>query len=60
MTKIVRDGIKTTQISKQDAYEGTQEIFKPVIDVQKSVKQSIDDKQDKMIEKLRSHYQCFR
>ena len=56
--------LKPLNFSQQDAYEGTSEVFKPVMDVQKSVKQSIDDKQDTIIEQLqkksKSHYQWFR
>ena len=58
-TKAVRNEIKTQKIEKQDAYEGTSELLKPVIDVEKSVKQSIDIKQDKMIEKLKENQKAI-
>ena len=40
---------------KQDAYEGVSESFKPLIDVQKSVKESIDEKQDELIKQLQEN-----
>lgn len=48
----VRDVIKTDKESKQDAYDTTAELFKPIIDVQKEVKKTIDEKQDELIEQL--------
>ena len=50
--KEVREVIKTYKTQKQDMYDETAEIFKPSIDVQKEVKQTIDEKQDKIIKKL--------
>ena len=50
--KEVREVIKTYKTQKQDMYDETTEIFKPSIDVQKEVKQTIDEKQDKIIKKL--------
>ena len=50
--KEVREVIKTYNTQKQDMYDETAEIFKPSIDVQKEVKQTIDEKQDKIIKKL--------
>ena len=47
--KEVREVIKTYKTQKQDMYDDTAEIFKPSIDVQKSV----DEKQDKIIEELK-------
>ena len=50
--KEVREVIKTYKTQKQDMYDETAEIFKRSIDVQKEVKQTIDEKQDKIIKKL--------
>ena len=50
-TKAVREVVKTYQTRKQDMYDDTAEILKPSIEVQKTVKQTIDEKQDKLIEK---------
>ena len=50
--KEVCEVIKTYKTQKQDMYDETAEIFKPSIDVQKEVKQTIDEKQDKIIKKL--------
>ena len=51
-TKAVRDGLKEYEHAKQDQYEGVSELYKPIIDVEKSVKESIDQKQDELIEQL--------
>ena len=57
--KAVREVIKTYNTRKQDMYDDTSEILKPSIDVQKSVKKSIDEtkntideKQSKIIDQL--------
>ena len=54
-TKAVRQVIKTYETKKQDMYDDTAEIFKPTIDVQKSVKETIDKKQDELIEQLKNN-----
>ena len=53
--KAVREVIKTYDARKQDMYDNTSEILKPSIDVQKSVKKTIDEKQDKIIEELKKN-----
>ena len=53
--KAVREVIKTYDTRKQDMYDNTSEILKPSIDVQKSVKKTIDEKQDKIIEELKQN-----
>ena len=40
-------------------YDDTAEILKPSIDAQKSVKESIDEKQDKVIEQLQEHQKAL-
>ena len=54
-TRLVRDVIKSDKILKQDAHDRTAELLKPTIDVQKAVKKSIDDNQNKMIEQLQKN-----
>ena len=53
--KAVREVIKTFKTQKQDMYDDTAEILKPSIEVQKNVKATIDDKQNKLIEKLQEN-----
>ena len=53
--KAVREVIKTYKTQKQDMYDDTAEILKPSIDIQKSVKESIDEKQDKVIKQLKKN-----
>ena len=53
--KAAREVIKTYKTQKQDMYDDTTEILKPSIEVQKEVKKTIDDKQNKVIEQLRSN-----
>ena len=57
--KEVREVIKTYKTQKQDMYDETAEIFKPSIDVQKEVKQTIDEKQDKIIEQLQENQKAL-
>ena len=52
--------MKEVQHSKQDSYEGTSELFKPIVDVQKDVNKTIDDKQDKLIEKLQQNQKAIK
>ena len=53
--KAVREVIKTYKTQKQDMYDDTAEILKPSIEVQKKVKATIDEKQNKLIEKLQEN-----
>ena len=53
--KEVRKVIKTYKTQKQDMYDDTAEILKPSIEVQKKVKATIDEKQNKLIEKLQEN-----
>ena len=53
--KAVREVVKTYKTQKQDMYDDTKEILKPSIDVQKKVKETIDEKQNKLIEKLQEN-----
>ena len=57
--KEVREVIKTYKTQKQDMYDETAEIFKPSIEVQKKVKQTIDEKQDKIIEQLQENQKAL-
>ena len=53
--KEVRKVIKTYKTQKQDMYDDTSEILKPSIKVQKELKKTIDEKQNKLIEKLQEN-----
>ena len=53
--KEVRKVIKTYKTQKQDMYDDTAEILKPSIKVQKELKKTIDEKQNKLIEKLQEN-----
>ena len=54
-TREVREVIKTYENRKQDAYDETLQLLKPSIDVRKSVKESVDKKQDEVIEQLKKN-----
>ena len=53
--KAIREVVKTYKTQKQDMYDDTKEILKPSIDVQKKVKETIDEKQNKLIKKLQEN-----
>ena len=53
--KKVREAIKEYKTQKQDMYDDTSEILKPSIKVQEEVKKTIDEKQNKLIEKLQEN-----
>ena len=53
--KEVRKAIKTYKTQKQDMYDDTAEILKLSIKVQKELKNTIDEKQNKLIEKLQEN-----
>ena len=57
--KAVREVIKTYNKRKQDMYDDTSEILKPSLDIQKEVKKSIDDQQDKLIEQLQKNQKAI-
>ena len=50
--KEVREVIKNHNKEKRDMYDYTEELFKPSIDEQKSLKKSIDKKQDELINQI--------
>ena len=52
ITKQVRDTLKEYKHDKQDLQQGLSETFKPIIKAQEETKQTIDEKQDKLIEQL--------
>ena len=58
-TRAVRNELKQYKEAKQDAYEGVSESLQPLIDVEKSVKESIDKKQDKLIEQLQKNQKAI-
>ena len=54
-TRAVRNELKQYKEVKQDAYDGVSESLQPLLDVEKSVKESIDKKQDELIEQLQKN-----
>ena len=56
--RAVRNDLKEYKEAKQDAYEGLSETYKPIIDVQKSIKE-IDEKQDELIDQLQRNQQAL-
>ncbi|XP_068714194.1 uncharacterized protein PF3D7_1120000-like [Montipora foliosa] len=58
-TRDVRNMLKQYKEERQDAFEGVSEIYKPLIDTQKSVKETIDEKQDKLIEQLEKNQKAI-
>ena len=57
--RAVRNDLKEYKEAKQDVQEGLSETFKPIIDVQKSVQKSIDEKQDEVIEQLQKNQRAI-
>ena len=57
--KEAREVIKTYNTQKQDMYDDTAEILKPSIEVQKEVKKTIDEKQDKIIKQLQENQKAL-
>lgn len=53
--KEVREVIKSYKTQKQDMYDDTAEILKPSIEIKKKVKETIDEKQNKLIKKLQEN-----
>ena len=51
--------MKKYKETKQDAYEGITESLKAIIDVEKSVNESIDKKQDEVIEQLQKNQKAI-
>ena len=59
LTKGVRDTLKEYKHNKQDLQQGLSETFKPIIKAQEKTKQTIDDKQDKLIEQLQKNQKAI-
>ena len=58
-TRDIRNVLKQFKEEKQDAYEGVSELYKPIIDVQENLKDSIDQKQDQLIEQLQKNQKAI-
>ena len=58
-TRAVRNELKQYKEANQDAYEGVSESLQPLLDVEKSVKESIDKKQDELIEQLQKNQKAI-
>ena len=59
LTNQVKDTIKEYRNEKQDMQLGLTETFQPIIKAQQEVKETIDDKQDKLIEQLQKNQQAL-
>ena len=59
ITKQVRDTLKEYKHDKQDLQQGLSETFKPIIKAQEETKQTIDEKQDKLIEQLEKNQKAI-
>ena len=59
LTKEVRDTLKEYKHNKQDLQQGLSETFKPIIKAQEKTKQTIDDKQDKLIKQLQENQKAI-
>ena len=57
--KAVREVIKTYDTRKQDMYDNTSEILKPSLDIQKEMKKTTDEKQDKIIKQLQENQKAL-
>ena len=53
--KAVREVVTTYTTHKKNMYDDTAEMLKPSIDVQKSIKETIDNKQDEVIKQLQDN-----
>ena len=59
LTKEVRDTLKEYKHNKQDLQLGLSETFKPIIKAHDETKQTIDDKQDKLIKQLQENQKAI-
>ena len=51
----VRNTLKEIEYGKQDIQEELSEVYEPIVKAQEDVKQTIDEKQDKMLEQLQKN-----
>ena len=56
----VRNILKDYKHEQQDVQEQLSETYKPIIEAQEAVKQTIDNKQDKMLEQLQENQQTLK
>ena len=59
ISKRVRTVLKDYEHSKQDVQEELSETFKPIVEAQKETKETIDEKQDKMLEQLQKNQKAI-
>ena len=57
--KQVRNTLKEYDIQTQDIQEELSEVYKPIVKAQEAVKQTIDEKQDKMLEQLQKNQKAL-
>ena len=57
--RAVRNDLKEYKEAKDNAQEGLSEIYKPIIDVQKSIQKRNDERQDELIDQLQRNQQAL-
>ena len=57
--KRVRKTLKEYQHGTQDAQEQLSEVYKPIVKAQEGIKQTIDEKQDKMLDQLQKNQKAL-
>ena len=55
----VRNTLKEFEHGRQDIQEELSEVYKPIVKAQEDVKQTIDEKQDKMLEQLQKNQKAL-
>jgi len=55
----VRNTLKEFEYERQDLQEDLSEVYTPIVKAQEDVKQTIDEKQDKMLEQLRKNQKAL-
>ena len=55
----VRTVLKDARYEKQDQYEGVSEVYKPLIDKQEVIKETINKRQDELIEELKNNQKAI-
>jgi len=55
----VRKTLKQIEHGRQDVQEELSEVYKPIVKAQEDVKQTIDEKQDKMLEQLQKNQKAI-
>ena len=57
--KKVRNTLKEYRLGRQNIEEELSEVYKPIVKAQEAVKQTIDEKQDKLLEQLQKNQKAL-